>query len=143
MTTAMIEPAEVASTSYIRFQSASPNARGGFPGVFALANALAAGGRLSAVDVAWWRSSNDWGNNAYPNPSATDPSVFDRDLNPAAASWFRATASDLVLYARGYVALVERYGVVVEELHTSNPGTIIHADAVQVVALAADRGRPT
>lgn len=40
---------------YVRFQSAVPNRRGAFPGVFALANGLAGDGRLSAEDLRLWR----------------------------------------------------------------------------------------
>ena len=120
---------------YIRFQSLHPNARGTHPGIFAVANGLARDGVLNEVDAAWWRTSNDWGNAAYPNPSEADPTVFDRALNPSAAAWFKTSATELVEYARGYVEMVARYGVAIDVIETDDPGVIIYDDAVQVVAV--------
>lgn len=43
----------------MRFQSATPNRRGRYPGVFALANGLAEEGLLAAADRQLWRQAND------------------------------------------------------------------------------------
>lgn len=120
---------------YIRFQASVPHARGTCPGVFALANGLARDGLLSEADATWWRISNDWGNAAYLDPSTIDPTLFDRELHPGAASWFRVSATHLVDFARGYVSLLERYGVSVDEVHSAEPGLVLYEDDVQVVAV--------
>ena len=52
-------------TEYVRFESAVPNARGTFPGVFALANGLAAGNALSADDQSWHRAANERAHQLY------------------------------------------------------------------------------
>jgi hypothetical protein len=37
-------------TGYLRFESARPNSRGAYPGIFGLANGLTRSGRLSPAD---------------------------------------------------------------------------------------------
>lgn len=120
---------------YIRFQSAVPNRRGGFPGVFALANGLRSDGLLSAEDAAWVRASNDRANAAYADPSVISPDCYDPVLNPGARSWFRATAHELLDLTSEYLQLLDRYGVRWVELRTNDPGRITHADEAQVVAV--------
>ncbi|MFC8731257.1 hypothetical protein ACFT5B_02205 [Luteimicrobium sp. NPDC057192] len=117
----------------VRFESPVTNARGRRPGVFALANGLARAGRLSSTDHAWWRSSNDWCNAAYADPSTVDAAVYDDVANPGAQAWFKSTAVELIEIARAYVALLERYGVACVERRTLAPGRVVYEDDVQVV----------
>ncbi len=119
---------------FVRFQSAVPNRRGGFPGVFGLANALARSGRLDGADHAWWRSSNDWADAAYPDPEVVQPGCYDATRNPGARAWFRASASELLTFTRGYLDLLDRHDVAWVQLRTTSPGRIVYEDDVQVIA---------
>lgn len=67
---------------YVRFQSAVPNARGAFPGVFALVNGLARHGLLTSADQDWVRRANADADDAYPDPSTTDPLSYDPTVHP-------------------------------------------------------------
>ena len=125
--------------SYVRFHAASANARGTFPGVFALANGLASDGFLNDVDVAWLRRANDAGNTAYANPTITHPDVYDRALNPAAAAWFRVSATHLTQMVEDYLDLLTRYRVHWVESRSDDPGHVIYSDDVQVVVVPHDR----
>jgi hypothetical protein len=123
---------------FVRFQSAVPNRRGRFPGVFGLANGLGRNGLLTAEDHAWWAAENARGDALYPDPSTVDPACYDRDLNPGARAWFRTTATELIAIAAEYLALLDRYGVRWVELRTTAPGRITYEDDVQVVAVPYD-----
>lgn len=120
---------------FVRYQAVFPNDRGTYPGVFALTNGLAHAGALSAPDRAWWRVANDWCNDAYPDPSAIDPSVYDRTVHSTAQAWFKSTALHLLAMVDEYVALLHRYGVPCEQIRTNDPGEILYEDEVQVVAV--------
>lgn len=73
---------------FVRFQASVPNARGYFPGVFALANGLGRSGRLVDAERRFWQDGNDWYEANLTDPSKVDPSVYDRSLNPGATAWF-------------------------------------------------------
>ena len=136
--------------TFRRFQSAVPNGRGTFPGVFALTNGLGRGERLSAADRAWWAAANARGDSLYPDPSTVDPSCYDRELNPGARAWFKDSATELLAITAHYLDLLDRYGVPWVELRSAWPGRVVYEDDVQVVAVpythAADwrlvAGRP-
>jgi hypothetical protein len=66
--------------------------------------------------------------------TSTNPSAYDRDLHPGARAFFRADAHDLLRITRGYLDPLDRYDVGWREPRTHNPGHILHADDVQVVA---------
>ena len=103
--------------------------------MFALANGLAGEGVLSPADAAWARASNDQANAAYPDPTTVVADCYDPIVNPGARSWFRASAHDLLGLSRGYLALLDRYGVRWVELSTTTPGRLTYEDEVQVVAV--------
>ncbi|MBU4337145.1 MAG: hypothetical protein KJ548_11280, partial [Actinobacteria bacterium] len=88
---------------FIRFQSTAPSRSGRFPGVFAMANGLARQGRLSAIDVAWWRASNAHLTASYVDPSTVAPECYDRTVNPGARAWFKESAGDQIELAREYL----------------------------------------
>ncbi len=118
---------------YIRYQSAVPNRRGSFPGVFALANGLAHHGRLSKDDWEWWRCTNDYTNTLYTDPATVDARVFD---DRGARSWFKDGGRvELRETTLAYLRLLDRYAVPWVELRTGNPGHIIYSDDDQVVAV--------
>ena len=118
-----------------RYQSAVPNRRGEFPGVFALANGLASEGRLAPADHEWWVTSNRRCESLYPDPSMVISTCYDRDINPGARSWFKDTATELLAVTADYLALLDRYGVPWAELRSSSVGRLVYEDAVQVVAV--------
>lgn len=120
---------------FIRFQSAVPNGRGTYPGIFAMANGLRDAGLLTDDDARWVQRENALGNRSYTDPSTVIADCYDRGLNPGARSWFKDTAVDLVQMAYRYTALLDRYGVPWVELRTEHPGRIVYDDDVQVVAV--------
>jgi len=122
-------------TLYRRFESAVPNRRGAHPGVFALANGLAAAGVLSAADFTWWRDANDRANKTYVDPSTVLSDCYDTVVNPGARSWFKESAVNLIDMTRTYLTLLDRYDVPWVELRISHPGRITYEDDVQLVTV--------
>lgn len=112
-----------------------PNRRGSFPGVFALTNGLASADLLSPSDAAWVRASNEHATAAYPDPTTIVTDCYDPVINPGARSWFKSSASELLDLARGYLDLLDRYGVRWVELRTRSAGRVVYEDDVQVVAV--------
>ena len=119
--------------AFVRYQATELSRRGNRVGIFGLANSLAAEGKLSGEDHEWLASANAWYNAAYPNPTAADPNVYDRDLHPHAQAWFKRTAVHLLARVPGYLALLTRYGVQWEEVRSAHPGTVIYEDDAQIV----------
>jgi hypothetical protein len=120
---------------YLRYESATPNAQGRRPGVFALANGLARTDRLSDPDRAWWRANNDWFDAAYPDPASVDPTLFDGTM--PVSCWFKVTAIHLLERVPDYLALLDRYQVGWVERRSDNPGWIRYEDDVQIVVTPA------
>lgn len=118
-----------------RFQSAVPNRRGSFPGIFAMANGLLRAGMLAEADSDWVRRENARGEHAYTDPSTVVPGCYDPVRNPGARSWFKDDAHELLAMAREYAVLLDRYDVAWVELRTAHPGRIVYEDEVQVVAV--------
>lgn len=118
---------------FVRYEANEPNARGARIGIFGLANALAREGRLSPEDHKWWATSNAWYNDAYPDPSLTHPTVYDRAIHPSAQAWFRISAVHLLAGIPGYLELLSRYGVNWQESRSTDPGIVLYEDEVQVV----------
>jgi hypothetical protein len=118
---------------FVRFQAGNPNSRGCYPGIFALANGLARDGKLSDKDWAAWRKANDHFDSAYTDPSTVDKRIYDRAINPLAQSWFKPTATALIVGVQFYTDLLDRYGVDWQLLHSNDPGNILYEDDVQVV----------
>ncbi|WP_243869608.1 hypothetical protein [Streptomyces liangshanensis] len=120
---------------YVRFQGVVRSRRGHFPGVFALANGLARDGKLSEDEYRFWRANNDWYDAAYPDPSTTDPRVYDHELHPGAVAWFKSTATHLIDRVSGYLEILDVHGVRCERIESPSPGRIIYEDDVQVVVV--------
>jgi hypothetical protein len=102
--------------------------------VFALANGLAADGRLTGAEAAWLRESNDWFNAAYHEPT---PDVFDREVNPVTECWFKSSAVTLIERVDGYLELLDAHGVGWERVESDHPGVILFEDEVQIVVAPA------
>ncbi|MDJ0315807.1 hypothetical protein [Arthrobacter antibioticus] len=120
---------------FVRFQAHVPNRRGIHTGVFGLANGLAHEERLSDTERAAWRAGNDWFNLAYPDPSESNPGVYDPQVNPQAAAWFKLTATHLLERIEPYLELLRRHDVQVVRLVSDDPGQIVYEDAVQIVVV--------
>lgn len=122
-------------THFVRFQSAVPNRRGRFPGVFALANGLRDTGRLTDTDRRWLAAANERAEGMYVDPSTVEPGCFDDIRHPGARSWFRTGAADLLTMSAEHLDLLDRYGVGWVELRTDHPGRTTYEDDVQIVAV--------
>lgn len=120
---------------FTRFQSAVPNRRGAFPGIFAMTNGLRDAGLLSAADEHWVRTANAHANSAYTDPGTVVPGCYDAARNPGARSWFKDEAEELLAMSQSYTGLLDRYGVPWIQLRTARPGRLVYEDAVQVVAV--------
>ncbi len=103
--------------------------------MFALANALAHEGRLSTDHYTVWRSTNDWLETAYTDPSTVDAHIFDRAVYPRTSCWFAAGAAPLVARVTPLLELLDAHGVGWSQITTRDPGRIIYDDADQVVVV--------
>lgn len=121
-------------TLFIRFQSTVPNRHGRFPGVFALVNGLSGSGRLTVEQEEFRRRENAWYHANLVDPGQVDLSVYDRDLHPGAAAWFKFSATELIARVNGYVAILDVHGIGWIRLDSSAPGEIIYEDQHQAIA---------
>ncbi|QKV93933.1 hypothetical protein HUT19_21025 [Streptomyces sp. NA02950] len=121
--------------SYVRFQSTVRNGRGTYSGVFGLINGLAREGHLSEEQERFRRVNNDWYNAAYADPSHTDPSVYDREVNPRAAAWFKSSARHLIERVDGYLEILAAHGVECRMVRSVDPGRVVYEDADQIVVV--------
>lgn len=103
--------------------------------MFGLANGLAHPGKLSDTERAAWRTGNDWFNLVYSDSSKSNPGVYDPQVNPQAAAWFKDTATHLLERIEPYLEMLMRYDVQFVTLFSEDPGLFIYEDAVQVVVV--------
>jgi hypothetical protein len=122
---------------YVRYQATRANARGIFPGVFALVNGLYFAGELSDAQVALRREVHDWFNANLTNPADVDEGVFDRTRNPITLSWFKASAWACFAKLPTYLTILDAHGIGYERVSSYRPGRIVYEDALQVVAVPA------
>ncbi|MEV8091704.1 hypothetical protein [Streptomyces nigra] len=120
---------------YLRFQSPHRNDRGRFTGVFGLVNNLAREGRLSEEQEAFRRLNNKWYDAAYTDPSTVDPTVYDDEVNPGAAAWFKPSATHLLARVPGYLEILSAHGVDCQVLRSTDPGQVVYEDDVQIVVV--------
>lgn len=128
---------------YIRFQSPTRSPRGHFPGVFAPANGLARGGRLTPAQWSFWRTNNDWYDATYADPATVDPTVYDHDVNPGATAWFKSTADELLARVPGYLDLLAAHDVACVRLTSPvAPGRVVYEDESQIVVVPESPASP-
>ncbi|WP_373992761.1 hypothetical protein [Arthrobacter sp. E44] len=120
---------------FIRYQSAVPNRRGRFPGVFAMANGLGNEGLLNEADRQWLRIANANASATHVDPTTVAADCYNSELNPGARSWFKAESTQLLNMTTTYLDLLDRYDIPWTALRTRNPGRIVYEDEVQVVAV--------
>ncbi|MGY0017817.1 hypothetical protein [Streptomyces sp. cg35] len=128
-------PADDTATGYIRFQSPHRNGRGQFTGLFGLVNNLAREGRLTAEQESFRRAGNDWYDAAYTDPSTVDPTVYDQEVNPGAAAWFKPSATHLLDRVPGYLEILAAHGVDCDLVRSADPGRVVYEDEVQIVVV--------
>jgi hypothetical protein len=103
-------------------------------GVFGLVNMLANRRRLTVEQERFRRINNDWYDAAYPNPAAVDAAVYDQEVNPLAAAWFRSSATKLIVRVDGYLEILDAHRVPCVRLESiALPGRLIYQDAYQIV----------
>jgi hypothetical protein len=110
-------------------------ARGIQPGIFMLVNVLGKAGRLTEEQEAFRRAGNDWYDATYTDPMKVDPTVYDRQVNPGAAAWFKAEATHLLDRVTGYLTILDDHGVEWRRMESDDPGRVIYEDADQVVVV--------
>ena len=120
---------------FVRFQAPLPGRHGVHTGVFGLTNLLRRAGALSPSEHRDWRAGNDWFNSAYPDPSDTNPAVYDEGLHPRATAWFKSDATHLLERVPRYLEILEAQGVACMRVESSDPGRVIYEDDVQVVVV--------
>ena len=125
---------------YLRFQSPHRNDRGRFTGVFGLVNNLAREGRLSEEQEAFRRLNNKWYDAAYTDPSTVDATVYDEEVNPGAAAWFKPSATHLLARVPGYLEILSAHGVDCQVLRSTDPGRVVYEDDVQIVVVPYAHG---
>ncbi|MGF0118689.1 hypothetical protein ACQFYA_20550 [Promicromonospora sp. Marseille-Q5078] len=128
---------------FVRFQSPIPGKRGVHTGVFGLTNLLGRAGHLTPDEHAAWRAGNDWYNAAYPDPTDTDPSVYDETVHPRATAWFKETAAHLLERVPPYLEILGAHGVECVRVESEDPGRVIYEDDVQIVVDPYDPAAPT
>lgn len=69
------------------------------------------------------------------DPTSVVADRYDPVVNPGARSWFKSSARELLELARGYLDLLDRYGVRWVELRTMSAGRVVYEDEVQVVTV--------
>ncbi|WP_394360254.1 hypothetical protein [Amycolatopsis sp. SB7-3] len=120
---------------FVRFQSPTRDERGNFTGVFGLVNRLARAGRLTGEQEAFRRMNNDWYDANFTNPAHADPSVYDAEVNPGAAAWFKATARVFIDRVDGYLSILDTHDVPCETVWSANPGQVVYEDEHQIVVV--------
>lgn len=133
-----IDSSAADSIQYVRFQAAQRNRRGHFTGVFGLINTLAKQGKLTDEEELFRRSNNSWYNEAYPDPSTVDSTVYDHEVNPGAAAWFKPSATHLIEHVSGYLEILTAHGVECRTVRSADPGRVIYEDEVQIVVVPHD-----
>lgn len=125
---------------YVRFQSPELNRHGINPGVFGLTNHLGRTGRLTEAEERFWKETNAWYEANFTDPSTVDPAIYDRDLNPKATAWFKASATHLIDRVKGYLEVLEAHDVKCVRVESTDPGRVIYEDDDQVVVVPYDIG---
>ncbi|GIG61748.1 hypothetical protein Lfu02_61200 [Longispora fulva] len=121
--------------TYVRFQNPLPDELGRYVGVFGLVNTLAKRRVLTEEQERFRRLNNDLYDSAYDNPAAVDATVYDHDINPGAAAWFKPAAQHLIDRVDGYLEILAAHGVECVRVDSHDPGRVIYEDDHQIVVV--------
>ncbi len=64
-----------------------------------------------------------------------DPTVYDHEIHPGAAAWFKPTSQALITRVAGYLEILAAHGIECRTIRSSNPGRIVYEDAYQIVVV--------
>ncbi|MDQ0401478.1 hypothetical protein J2S50_000027 [Streptomyces sp. DSM 40167] len=64
-----------------------------------------------------------------------DPHVYDDEINPGAAAWFKPSATHLLARVSGYLEILSAHGVECRALRSVDPARVIYEDDVQIVVV--------
>lgn len=106
-----------------------------FQGVFQAAIGLRDHGILEPYEEDWLEEELSWLRMHLPSPDC-----LREEGNERAICWFKPDAERAIDKVRGIVALLEGKEVFVQQLTTTQPGSIIYEDKWQVVAKPWRRG---
>lgn len=120
---------------YVRFQSPVKSDRGVFRGIYGLVNSLLREGRLTPTERRVVEATHAWFEAAYTDPSQVDPTVYDRDLHPHAAAWFKPTACHLVDRMHVYLPILSAHGIACVIVRDVDPGRVLYEDDHQIVVV--------
>lgn len=56
-------------------------------------------------------------------------------MNPIAASWFKASATEFLVPVPGYLAILGNHGVGCVEVRSDAPGAVLYEDEHQIVVV--------
>ncbi len=118
---------------FVRFQAATPNRHGRYPGIFALVNGLSRSGLLSPSQEQFRIRENAWYEATLIDPSTVDPTVYDRNRHPGATAWFKLSATDMIARTSGYSAILDMHGISWARVESDDPGEIVYDDPHQVI----------
>jgi len=122
-------------TIYVRYQGTMPGRRGMMPGIFALMTQLLRSESLDETEMAWYRGLTAWYNAQYTDPSTVDPLVYDTRVHPHASAWFKIHPTHLLEPLKECQQLLRKHEVRCERVVSSDPGTVIYEDEVQVIVV--------
>jgi hypothetical protein len=91
---------------------------------------------LTPAEEIFRRDNNAWYDTAYPGPCTVDPSVYDQQLHPGAASWFKPSATTLLRRIDGYLAILSAHAVAWQQVTSPDPGRVVYEDEFPVVAVS-------
>ncbi|MET7419943.1 hypothetical protein [Dactylosporangium sp. NPDC005555] len=111
------------------------NERGVFRGIYGLVNSLVREGQLTPAERRLVAMTHAWFEAAYTDPSQIDPTVYNRDLHPCAAAWFKPTACHLVDRMYVYLPILSAHGIACAVVRDADPGQIIYEDDHQIVVV--------
>lgn len=98
-------------------------------GMLVAAHDLRENGALSSNEHAELRELLAWF-----NENLFVPKILEKTEHRRAISWFHESASEPIKQMWQLKHLMERHGLYVETLRTSDPGTIVYEDRWQVIA---------
>ena len=127
---AMRSPEGQSDVRYVRFQTKRQDSESHRPsGVFVALYDLRDSGKLEPHDDEELDKHLAWLKMHLKSPVCLKD--FD---NERAISWFHPRAKEPIRRVRAIVEILREYGVVIDQVTTDHPGTVIYEDGWQVVA---------
>jgi len=115
---------------YVRFQTKRQDSDSHRPsGIFVALYDLRDSGELATHDADELNKHLDWLKMHLKSPACL------KDIgNERAISWFHPRAKEPIRRVRAIVEILREYGVVIDQITTDHPGTVLYEDGWQVVA---------